>query len=793
MEFNSKKVCPKCNLLFDKLIHIPLKLPKCNHSICSKCICEILIKNINEIICPIDKIVNKQIKSINNLEINHNLIDQIGKREFNENNSKILITEIEENEINSKKEIFKTDSKYLNRNDYNLNTSFSSTFLNLKNKNENNSVCSLHLLPNNIICVNDRIKICSECAKNKLHNNHEILTEDELLEQIEKLIDKYQEIEKKTWNINEKIYEENINKTIDEKIEKIKEILNITKNEIINNINIQIEQIIYYLDFRKNELKNKCNFKCFEIKQLKEVIIDWKKITYNKLNKLNEINNSSDCFKLLDKDPNKSLNSLFQKGVSLNDKYNKLNENIDNLIKFCDKGINITSNNDLIEKIKFTYTKKKNNKNSYIINTKLFNIIENEELMDGLNLIKFHFENENRHSLNKSFGNNKNKNELKISLEKNKEKKENLNPIITFKQNYNNNIYNNFNSYNYNYQNNVSPKVNKNIKFDINFISKSPNNNTSKSTINKTIKEHAFKKIDNKKVHYYKINPNKINNIRDDKNHMKKFTYESLNKFNELPSTERNKNKLKIKKKESISNKKKNLPLTKNSIHISNNNKNITEFDNSKLSKIINPIENVSYQDSFNNLSNLNYLSSIFEKNTNNNINDLSNLKGKLDTENSFLNFSKLNSDSNKNNLKKKKENVELNNLIINQLKKDSPNFNGKNMSGNGMIQFCNMMQKMEKIKFNELLMEHCHLNDEDVNLLLKILIEKSANLEMLDLSWNQITDQSALYILELIKENKSLNILLLNNNTFSLSLKNKLESYVNLGREGLGNIKLCI
>ena len=493
------------------------------------------------------------------------------------------------------------------------------------------------------------------------------------------------------------------------------------------------------------------------------------------MDKLNEINNSSDCFKLLDKDPNKNLNSLFQKGVSLNDKYNKLNENIDNLIKFCDKGINITTNNDLIEKIKFTYTKKKNNKNSYIINTKLFNIIENEELMDGLNLIKFHFENENRHSLNKSFGNNKNKNELKISLEKNKEKKENLNPIITFKQNYNNNIYNNFNSYNYNYQNNVSPKVNKNIKFDINFISKSPNNNTSKSTINKTIKEHAFKKIDNKKVHYYKINPNKINNIRDDKNYMKKFTYESLNKFNELPSTERNKNKLKIKKKESISNKKKNLPLTKNSIHISNNNKNITEFDNSKLSKIINPIENVSYQDSFNNLSNLNYLSSIFEKNTNNNINNLSNLKGKLDTENSFLNFSKLNSDSNKNNLKKKKENVELNNLIINQLKKDSPNFNGKNMSGNGMIQFCNMMQKMEKIKFNELLMEHCHLNDEDVNLLLKILIEKSANLEMLDLSWNQITDQSALYILELIKENKSLNILLLNNNTFSLSLKTKL------------------
>ena len=63
----------------------------------------------------------------------------------------------------------------------------------------------------------------------------------------------------------------------------------------------------------------------------------------------------------------------------------------------------------------------------------------------------------------------------------------------------------------------------------------------------------------------------------------------------------------------------------------------------------------------------------------------------------------------------------------------------------------------------------------------------------MLDLSWNKITDESALCILDLIKKNKSLNILLLNNNSFSLSLKKKLESYANLGRKGLGTIKLCI
>ena len=77
MEYNGKHICPKCNLLYDKSIHIPLILPNCNHSICSKCICEMLIKNNNFIICPIDKKINNEIKSLKNLKINKNLIGGI--------------------------------------------------------------------------------------------------------------------------------------------------------------------------------------------------------------------------------------------------------------------------------------------------------------------------------------------------------------------------------------------------------------------------------------------------------------------------------------------------------------------------------------------------------------------------------------------------------------------------------------------------------------------------------------------------------------------------------------------
>ena len=772
MENIKKLFCFICNKLYDPSIHIPLILPICNHNICSKCIQEALIKN-NSLICPIDNIIYKEIKTIEQLKINKQLIEDINVKR-NKNSKKKNITF---EDISNSKEIksFKNEPCY--NNIFNLNNnSFSSTFCNLKSKNEKSSVCPIHLLLNNNICINDKIKICSQCAKNKLHINHEILTEDELLKQIENLIDKYQEIEKKNYNnLIEDISKKDINKIIDRKINNLKESINLTKNDIINNINIQFEQIIYYLDFRKNELKNKYNANYNTIKKLKEDILGWKTVTINKLDKLKEINNISiECFKLFDNDPNNNFNNLLQKGIELNEKYNTLNTSIDNLIKFCNNGINIKSNNDLIEKIKFIYKKKnnnyqqlnniiidKNNKDNFIINSKIYNIIENEQLINELNLTKFYFENEKKASLNKSFD-KKNDDLIKRNL-KQFEMKENVKPIITLKQNYNNNIYNNYNSYNY--QNNMNYNIS--IKSD------------SKNRLSNNIEQNYDK------VFYYKINANK-NIIKNKKKQGKKTINNISESINKLKSkTSRNKI---MNKKESKSNQKE--LVNKKSIYISNNIKTINEFENSKISKIINPIENNSFQDSFNNISNIYYLSSLFDKN---NINEMTNIKDKLDNENSLLNFSKINYNINEENTKKNSNNIELNKLIINQLKSKSPNFNGNKMNGNNMITFCNIMKKTENINFDELLMEHCDLNDDDINLLIKTLIDKNIFFEMLDLSWNKLTDQSGLYILELIKKNKSLNILLLNNNSFSITLKKKFESYINLGRKGLGKIKFCI
>ena len=807
MDFNKNFYCTKCNISYDSSTHTPLKLPNCNHSICSKCISEQIIKNNNSIICPIDKIISKNINSVEEFKINKKLIEDINNYKFKTKNSKILITDLEDlsigNEITSKNEFLKNDILDINQ----ANTSLSSTFFNLKLKNENISICPFHSMPNNIICINDRIKICIICSKNNMHINHQILTEDELLKQIEKLIDTYQEIEKKNLDFNKNIKDiskKDINKMIELKIENLKELVNLTKNDIINNINIQIEQIIYYLDFRKNELKNKYSSLIDEIKKLKEDVLYWKKLTTNKLDKLNEINNiSSECLKLLDSEPNKNVINLFKKGILLNEKYNNIKENINNLIKFCEDGININSNNDLIEKIKFIYTKKKNNYqklnnsidsnkkiiNNYKVNTKLFKINENNKLIKDLNLSLFIFDDDIRNSLNKSLD-NKIENELKDKKGNNIEIKDNINPIITLKQNYNNNIYNNYNSYNYNYQNNISPNLNYNL--NINCNSPTIKTNSNKKNDNSILKDENYEKI-----HFYKILPknNKKSSINDKKIQEKKFisTFndEPLNKNKKITISARNKKKTNKSKKESDSINRENSIKKINNNYTSNCINNLSEINNSKLSKIINPIENTSFQDSINNVSSVYYLSSLFDRN--NNSTEISKTKEKLENENSILNFSNTNNNITEKELKINSKDIEINNLIINQLKNESPNFNGHNINGKGIEIFCNLLKKKQKIKFNEILMEHCELNDDDISLLMKTLIEKNVEFEMLDLSWNKITDQSGLFILELIKENKTLNILLLNNNLFSDSLKEKLESYVNLGRIGLENIKLYI
>ena len=96
MDYNKLFICPKCNISYDTSIHIPRILPNCYHTICSKCISQLLIHDTNSIICPIDKKINKDINSLEKIKINEKLIEDINNKKFNTNNSKILNTELED-------------------------------------------------------------------------------------------------------------------------------------------------------------------------------------------------------------------------------------------------------------------------------------------------------------------------------------------------------------------------------------------------------------------------------------------------------------------------------------------------------------------------------------------------------------------------------------------------------------------------------------------------------------------------------------------------------------------------
>ena len=113
-------------------------------------------------------------------------------------------------------------------------------------------------MPLNIICIDERKKICSQCALNDIHSTHQIITDKDVIINIEKLIELLKEINNNQIkylsnnnSINTKNIIENINLNINQSIE----LVNKTKQNIINNINKQCQKIINFLNKRKKKLK----------------------------------------------------------------------------------------------------------------------------------------------------------------------------------------------------------------------------------------------------------------------------------------------------------------------------------------------------------------------------------------------------------------------------------------------------------------------------------------------------------------------------------------------------------
>ena len=285
----TKNICIVCHIPFDESIHLPRSLPNCNHTICSLCLSKNLLTKSNTFMCPKDNIIYSNVDNIDYFKVNKNVLEKIKQSQNNlaqNDSSKIDIISLDKEKTKSSKS--KLDTITVNDSTLNNNTNtLTSTNnqnpqqcyikktikFNKKLKFTNNSlICSIHSLPLNVICVNDRQKICSQCALNNLHLEHQIITENKFMDYINELLKVLQDIEinKNNYDQVSDINSNFILEEIENKIDCYKNDVHKICKEIIENINLQCKQIEKFLNLRKKEIFTKFQFTNYNIENLRE-------------------------------------------------------------------------------------------------------------------------------------------------------------------------------------------------------------------------------------------------------------------------------------------------------------------------------------------------------------------------------------------------------------------------------------------------------------------------------------------------------------------------------------------
>lgn len=313
--------CPICNEEYDSIIHVPKLLPTCNHTLCSQCINHKLSQNNNRLTCPIDLNLYENLYTSDSFQTNTTLLTLLTKTE---------------RPFSSTTPIKKS---YLRKS--------SSIRTSLKRQVSLNR-CSIHSLPLDVICMEEKIKICSQCALSSSHSMHTLLTDDEFMNQIDNLIDMFDIVDStmKSFTNKENVSAKDVLNKFNNKINEMIHIVENTINDIINVINQQKESVVNFLSMRSNEIQNKYSKIEFDIKEVLTRTNTWMDIVKTKLDKINEINDPSiECLKLIDKDNSKNQSTLLQTGKQLLDRFkfiSQTEQNINELKDYINNGITIT-------------------------------------------------------------------------------------------------------------------------------------------------------------------------------------------------------------------------------------------------------------------------------------------------------------------------------------------------------------------------------------------------------------------------------------------------------------------
>ena len=825
---------------------------------CSSCISKLLNKENNLVfpndffdhshIKPIDQLKVEQNKKENkNEEIKHQTINNSIIEELKEQSIKktLIIQEIKHqsknkpllNEISQQQNTQNNNAK----NEARDNSSTSSKkyyvkktvkvnklpeYKSRENISSTLSLCPTHSLPLNVICINEKKRICSQCALNKIHINHKIITEKDFIQYIEELSKIYNNLE---INHNKYCnYSNNSFSTVDEIVklflEKENNLLEL-KKKIIDNLNNQFEILLKFIYLRKKEIYDKYQQTNYDISSLIESSNDWIKIVSAKLDKSNSKNNYCSIF--LDNDENRNIFNLISSGKELNEKYNfvqEINSIIDKLQTYKDKGIAIKQNDDII--------------NALLNNKKLIYVEENPELIKILNLSTYgnlvkkskpkNFESITKFDKNGldeiEFGDNRdttfeNINNIDISKYCNKDIDEN-NQKIYFRK-----IVSEIGKGNYT-ENDFYKK--KDIKVIKNHNKIYENTYTNANFNRKTISEG--KKIKNK-INFSEINEENpmINNINKINKKINKLLRNNTagNMHIKLPKNRNNENNetLEISNDNNIninfnghifnynsdSNFSINLPeINKNNTKIKNNNEKIND-----IIKLITPnrsenknnrtqaLEKQKLMRCFsfdakaekNKLFTTNKTSSksILNKNPVNNlktnyiVNTCNNHKlyeGKsLRNSDFFLKKSdniSIKSKGSKNNCKTLTV-KDLEKYVNYQLKKNKPNFNRINLRDIGMKMICLFFNKNKNKKYKEIKLQGCNLIDLDFGLFSKSLIKNNISIPIVNVSENRLTDDCSFYLLDFINDYNEIQNIILSNNFFSKSIKEKIREVLKI------------
>ena len=408
--FNEKHLCPNCQVSYDETIHLPRKLPNCQHSLCTSCIKK-LITSKNDFTCPLDSTTSKNIYSLKDFKIDNFLIDETRYHPSNKNISISKSLNINEprkintfiNTYNNKTR--NATSPIPTNNCYQKKTiSVKKTTFNFFN---HIPLCRIHSLPLNIICRDDAEKICSQCALDNKHLNHKIITEIDFNNYLSDLVKIYNDLEnhEKLNLIRDFENKRLIFTKLEKKFMEYKTEIQNIKKEIKKNLDIQCQKLLNFLQLRKNEIFLKYQFTKYDTNSLKDSTSNWIKSVKEKLSEadcgtLEEPNINS--LKLLDKNPNKDIFNLVNSGQQIDERYSFIKETesiISQLELFLSNGISLTNNfNEINNLINTQFINSSGTNNSKDIENKyLFTLSENRELIESLKLSNFSsFFNENK-------------------------------------------------------------------------------------------------------------------------------------------------------------------------------------------------------------------------------------------------------------------------------------------------------------------------------------------------------------------------------------------------------------